>query len=46
MRAIKVIKKKLCTNMELQSMLQEVQVIKLLDHPNIVNINEYYDDKR
>ena len=27
-------------------MLQEVQVIKILDHPNIVNINEFYEGKK
>jgi len=46
-RAIKVIDKKMLnSSTDLESFLNEVSMLKSLDHPNIVKVFEYYQDSR
>ena len=43
LRAIKVINKEVCTEEELENILQEIDVLKEADHPGIVRIYEYFN---
>lgn len=43
-RAVKIIKKELLSRQERKQLLNEVTVLKHLDHPNIVKIYEYFED--
>ena len=46
-RAVKVLKKEAMDKAETESMLNEINTLRNLDHPNIVKIFEYFeDDKR
>ena len=45
LRAMKVIKKETSTSEYLSSLLSEIEILKQLDHPNIVKIYEFYQDK-
>lgn len=46
-RAVKLLKKEAMDKAEQESMLNEIQTLRNLDHPNIVKIYEYFeDDKR
>jgi len=46
-RAVKVLKKENMDESEKASMLNEINILRNLDHPNIVKIFEYFeDDKR
>jgi calcium-dependent protein kinase len=44
-RAVKSLKKAHMTKAEQEAMLNEINILKELDHPNIVKIFEYYEDK-
>ena len=46
-RAVKLLKKEAMDKAEQEAMLNEIQTLRNLDHPNIVKIYEYFeDDKR
>lgn len=46
-RAVKVLKKENMDESEKAAMLNEINILRNLDHPNIVKIFEYFeDDKR
>lgn len=44
-RAMKIIEKKLVSDEYVKSLLNEIEILKQLDHPNIVKIYEFYQDK-
>ena len=44
-RAMKVIPKEICTGVNSETLLNEVGVLKKLDHPNIIRIFEFYQDE-
>lgn len=41
-RAVKIIDKKLASADEIEKLINEVEVMKKLDHPHIVKVYEYY----
>ena len=45
-RAVKVLKKESMDQSEKESMLNEIKILKSLDHPNIVKIYEYFEDEK
>lgn len=45
-RAVKVLKKESMDQAELNSMLNEINTLRSLDHPNIVKIFEYFEDEK
>ena len=45
-RAMKIIKINSIPEMEKQSLLQEVEILKSLDHPNIIKIFDLYEDSK
>jgi len=44
-RAVKIIEKQYQSPEEQQKLINEVQILKQLDHPNIIKIYEFYQDK-
>ena len=44
LRAMKVIPKDSCAGMNSAAITNEIQVLKTLDHPNILRIYEFYQD--
>jgi calcium-dependent protein kinase len=44
-RALKVIKKSTTSKADEEKMLKEIDILKMLDHPNIVKIFEFYNTK-
>ena len=47
MRAVKIINKKNLEEEEKEKLLNEIQILKQMDHPNILKLYEFYqDDKR
>jgi calcium-dependent protein kinase len=45
-RAMKIIRKHEVSKDYIQSLLNEIEILKQLDHPNIVRIYEFYRDKQ
>ena len=45
-RAVKTLKKKHMSKKEIEVLMNEITVLKELDHPNIVKIFEYFEDKQ
>jgi calcium-dependent protein kinase len=45
-RAVKVLKKENMDKNEQQTMLNEINTLRSLDHPNIVKIFEYFEDEK
>lgn len=45
MRAVKIIQKNVSTKVE-GKIVNEINVLEQLDHPNIIRINEYFSDDR
>ena len=46
-RAVKILKRDLVDDMEHERMQNEIEMLKVLDHPSILKIHEFYeDDKR
>ena len=45
LRAIKILYKKEFTKKEREEILIEVQIMAFLDHPNVINIYEFYENK-
>ncbi|CDW91278.1 protein kinase domain containing protein [Stylonychia lemnae] len=45
LRAMKIIRKEDVSKEYMQSLLNEIDILKQLDHPNIVRIYEFYQDK-
>lgn len=43
--AVKVLKKKFLADKELELIINEISIIKELDHPNILKVYEAYEDK-
>ena len=43
-RAIKIISKKECSYIEQIRIMEEIEILKHLDHPNIVKIYEFFED--
>lgn len=41
-RAVKIIDKKMAGNDEIEKLINEVEIMKKLDHPHIVKVYEYY----
>lgn len=46
MRAVKMLSKKNITQKELKDIANEIQIVKELDHPNIVKMYEEYEDHK
>ena len=46
MRAIKIIKRRDQGEVHKQKLIDEVEILKRLDHPNIIKIYEFYQDKK
>ncbi|CAD8110074.1 unnamed protein product [Paramecium sonneborni] len=46
MRAVKIIHKSQTTKEEQERLMNEVQILQKLDHPNIIKIYEFYQDDR
>jgi calcium-dependent protein kinase len=46
MRAVKIIYKSKCTQKEQKKILNEVKIMKRLDHPNIIKIFEYFVEEK
>lgn len=46
MRAIKIIYKNDCSADDQQSIFKEINILKQLDHPNIVKVYEYFHDEK
>ena len=44
-RAMKIISKDMIAEGQSQSLVDEIQILKKLEHPNIVKIYEYFDEK-
>jgi len=44
--AVKSIKKKILSEKEFESLLQEVEILSSLDHPNIIKFHETYQDEQ
>ena len=44
-RAMKTIKKEKITEEYLKSLMDEINILKQMDHPNIVKLYEFYQDK-
>ena len=46
-RAVKIIRKDLLTSTQQREMVDnEIRILKLLDHPNIVKINEFFEESK
>eukprot|EP00918_Siedleckia_nematoides_P067794 GHVU01147532.1.p1 GENE.GHVU01147532.1~~GHVU01147532.1.p1 ORF type:complete len:251 (-),score=36.02 GHVU01147532.1:648-1400(-) len=45
-RAVKIIKKSSVSTSSTDALLEEVAVVKRLDHPNIMKLYEFFEDKR
>lgn len=45
-RCIKKISKKNFTQDQSESIMNEIKILKEIDHPNIIKIIEYYESKR
>ena len=45
-RAVKVLKKTEMDQDEIDAMLNEINILKGIDHPNIVKIYEYFEDAK
>jgi calcium-dependent protein kinase len=45
-RAVKVLKKDAMDDDETKAMLNEINILKGIDHPNIVKIYEYFEDAK
>lgn len=45
MRAMKIIRKEDVSKDFAQSLINEIEILKQLDHPHIVKIYEFYQDK-
>ena len=45
-RAVKIIDKKMANADEIEKLINEVEVMKKLDHPHIVKVYEYYQDPK
>ena len=45
-RAIKIIYKENSTQQELKQIINEVEILKKLDHPNIIKVFEFFQDPR
>ena len=43
--AVKIMEKRLLKSDQLDRYKKEIYMIKSLDHPNIINVREYYEDK-
>lgn len=41
---MKIIRKDQVTEEQMQSLMEEIDILSELDHPNIVKIYEYYQD--
>ena len=46
MRAMKVLPKEACAGLSTNSLIAEIDVLKKLDHPNIIKLFEFYQDER
>jgi calcium-dependent protein kinase len=46
MRAIKIIYKHVCSSNDQECIFREVNILKQLDHPNIIKIYEYFSDTK
>ena len=44
-RAMKIIKKEECSKEFISSLLNEIDILRTLDHPNIVKLFEFYQDR-
>jgi calcium-dependent protein kinase len=42
---VKIINKKLINNEDSKRMYREIEILKKLDHPNIVKVLDFFDDK-
>ena len=44
--AVKILSKKNMSEEDLLSMEQEIEILKQIDHPNIVKLNDVFEDER
>lgn len=45
-RAVKIIDKSKASKEEIDTLINEVEIMKKLDHPHIVKVYEYYQDEK
>lgn len=45
-RAVKIIDKSKASEEEIKQLINEVEIMKKLDHPHIVKVYEYYQDEK
>ena len=43
-RAVKILKKDKLDDLEIKRMMHDIEIMKELDHPNILKFYEYYED--
>ena len=46
LRAVKIINKKCLAEDEKQKLLNEIDILKQLDHPNILKLYEFFQDQK
>jgi len=46
LRAVKIINKKRLAEEEKQKLLNEIDILKCLDHPNILKLYEFFQDQK
>ena len=44
MRAVKFIKKNALDDFEIKRFTHEIEMLKMLDHPNVIKLYEFYED--
>ena len=45
-RAVKILRKDKVSKFELDRLFHEIEVLKNLNHPNVIKISEYYEDEK
>ena len=46
LRAVKIINKRYISDEEREKLLNEIDILKKLDHPNILKLYEYFEDSK
>lgn len=46
MRAVKIINKKYLEDDEREKLLTEINILKNMDHPNILKLHEFFQDQK
>lgn len=45
-RAVKIVYKDICESEEKEKIFNEIEILKQLDHPNIIKVYEFFEDKK